>query len=60
VLIPKLLSSQNDFKNLLEKFKSFVNLNVELTTKIKQVKSKAPSSTTDDSLLKNNENLNLS
>jgi FtsZ-binding cell division protein ZapB len=53
----KLLSSQNDDKTLLEKFKTFANLNVELTTKIGQLKSKAPSSTIDDSLIKKNEKL---
>jgi hypothetical protein len=42
---------------LLEKFESFANLNVELITKIEQLESKAPSSTTDDSLVKKNEKL---
>jgi hypothetical protein len=55
VLKSKLLSSQNDYKNLLENLKSFANLNVELTTKIEQLESKAPSSTTDDRLVKKNE-----
>jgi hypothetical protein len=32
-----LLSSQNDYKNLLEKYESLANLNVELTTKIEQL-----------------------
>jgi hypothetical protein len=57
VLKSKLLSSQNDYKDFLENFKSFANLNVELTTKIEQLESKAPSSTTDDSLVKKNEKL---
>jgi hypothetical protein len=30
----KLISSQNDYKCLLEKFEKFANLNCELTTKI--------------------------
>jgi hypothetical protein len=42
---------------LLENLKSFANLNVELTTKIEQLESKTPSSTTDDSLVKKNEKL---
>jgi hypothetical protein len=53
----KLLSSQNDYKCLLEKFKTFANFNCELTNKIEQLESKAPSSTTDDSLVKKNEKL---
>jgi chromosome segregation ATPase len=53
----KLLSSQNDYKCLLEKFETFANLNCELTTKIDQLESKAPSSATDDSLVKKNEKL---
>jgi predicted nuclease with TOPRIM domain len=51
----KLLSTQNDYKFLLEKFETFANLTCELTTKIEQLESKAPSSTTDDSLVKKNE-----
>jgi hypothetical protein len=35
-------------------------LNCELTNKIEQLESNAPSSTTDDSLVKNNKNLRLS
>jgi chromosome segregation ATPase len=54
----KLISSQNDYKCLLEKFETFANLNCELTTKIEQLESHAPSSTTDDSLVKKNEKLN--
>jgi hypothetical protein len=42
---------------LLEKFETFANLNCELTTKIKQSESNAPSSITDDSLVKKNEKL---
>ena len=53
----KLISSQNDYKCLLEKFETFANLNCELTTKIEQLESHAPSSTTDDSLVKKNEKL---
>ena len=43
---------------MLVKFETFVDLNCELTTKIEQLESKAPSSTTDDSLIKKNEKLN--
>jgi FtsZ-binding cell division protein ZapB len=53
----KLISSQNDCKCLLEKFETFANLNCELTTKIEQLESDAPSSTIDDSLVKNYEKL---
>jgi hypothetical protein len=53
----KLISSQNDYKCLLEKFETFANFNCELTTKIEQLESNAPSSTTDDSLVKKNEKL---
>jgi hypothetical protein len=53
----KLISSQNYYKCLLGKFETFANLNCELTTKIKQLESNAPSSTTDDSLIKKNEKL---
>jgi hypothetical protein len=48
----KLISSKNDYKCLLENFETFANLNCELTTKIEQLESKAPSSITDDSLVK--------
>jgi hypothetical protein len=37
--------------------KSCAYLNCELTTKIEQLESKAPSSTIDDSLVKKNEKL---
>jgi hypothetical protein len=53
----KLISSQNDYKCLLEKFETFANFNCELTTKIEQLESNAPSSTTNDSLVKRNEKL---
>ena len=52
-----MISSQNNYKCLLEKFETFANLNCELTTKIKQLESKAPSSTTDGSLIKKNKKL---
>jgi chromosome segregation ATPase len=48
----KLISSQNDYKYLLEKFETFANLNCELSTKIEQLESNAPSSATDDDKLK--------
>jgi hypothetical protein len=53
----KLISSQNDYKGLLEKFETFVNLNCELSTKIELLESSAPSTTTDDGLIKKNEKL---
>jgi hypothetical protein len=53
----KLISSQNDYKCLLEKFETFSNLNCEITTKIEQLKSNATSSTIDDILIKKNEKL---
>jgi hypothetical protein len=56
----KLISSQNDYKGLLEKFETFVNLNCELSTKIEQLESSAPYTATDDGLIKKNENLRLS
>jgi FtsZ-binding cell division protein ZapB len=40
-----------------KKFETFANLNCELSTKIEQLESNAPSSTTDDSLVKKNEKL---
>jgi hypothetical protein len=49
----KLNISQNDYKCLLEKFETFANLNCELSTKIEQLESSAPSTATDDSLTKN-------
>jgi FtsZ-binding cell division protein ZapB len=52
-----LISSQNDYKGLLEKFETFANLNCELSTKIEQLESSAPSTTTNDGLIKKNEKL---
>jgi hypothetical protein len=54
-----LIISQNDYKGLLEKFKTFVNLNCELSTKIEQLESSAPSTATDDSLIKKMKKLRL-
>jgi hypothetical protein len=51
----KLISSQNDYKGLLEKFETFANLNNELSTKIELLESSAPSTATDDDLIKKNE-----
>jgi FtsZ-binding cell division protein ZapB len=42
---------------LLEKFETFENLNCELSTKIEQLESSAPSTATDDCLIKKNEKL---
>ena len=42
---------------MLEKYDTFSYLNVELTTKIEQLESKAPSSTIDDNIVKKNEKL---
>jgi FtsZ-binding cell division protein ZapB len=53
----KLISSQNDYKGLLEKFKTFANLNFELSTKIEQLESSATSTATYDGLIKKNEKL---
>jgi hypothetical protein len=53
----KLISSQNDYKGLLEKFEAFANLNCELSTKIEQLESSATSTTIDDGLIKKNEKL---
>jgi hypothetical protein len=53
----KLISSQNDYKGLLEKFEAFANLNCELSTKIEQLESSATSIATDDGLIKKNEKL---
>jgi FtsZ-binding cell division protein ZapB len=52
-----LISSQNDYKGLLEKIETFSNLNFELSTKIEQLESSAPSSATNDGLIKKNEKL---
>jgi FtsZ-binding cell division protein ZapB len=53
----KLISSQNDYKGLLEKFETFANLNCELSTKIEQIEYIAPSTATNDGLIKKNEKL---
>jgi hypothetical protein len=47
----KFISYQNDYKGLLENFETFTNLNCELSTKIEQLESSAPSTTTDDGLI---------
>jgi hypothetical protein len=51
----KLISSQNNYKGLLEKFEAFANLNCKLSTKIEQLESSAISIATDDGLIKKNE-----
>jgi hypothetical protein len=53
----KLISSQNDYKSLTEKFETFANLNSELSTKIELLESSAPSTATNDGLIKKNEKL---
>jgi hypothetical protein len=53
----KLISSQNDYKSLLENFETFANLNSELSTKLELLESSAPSTATDDGLIKKNEKL---
>jgi FtsZ-binding cell division protein ZapB len=53
----KLINSQNDYKGLLEKFETFENLNYEVSTKIEQLESSAPSTTIDGGLIKKNEKL---
>jgi hypothetical protein len=53
----KLISSQNDYNGLLEKFETYANLNSELSTKIELLESSAPSIVTDDGLIKKNEKL---
>jgi hypothetical protein len=53
----KLISSQNDYKGLLEKFETFANLNCELSNKIEQLEYSASSTATDDGLIKKNEKL---
>jgi hypothetical protein len=55
-----LISSQNDYKGLLEKFEAFANLNCELSTKIEQLEYSSPSTATDDGLIKRMKNLRLS
>jgi predicted nuclease with TOPRIM domain len=53
----KLISYQNDYKGLLEKFEISANLNCELSTKIEQLESSASSTAIDDGLIKKNEKL---
>jgi hypothetical protein len=53
----KLISSQDDYKCLLEKFETFANLNCELSTKIEQLESNAPFSATNNGLINKNEKL---
>jgi NACalpha-BTF3-like transcription factor len=53
----KLISSQDYYKCLLEKYETFANLNCELSTKIKQLESNDPSSAANDGLIKKNEKL---
>jgi FtsZ-binding cell division protein ZapB len=53
----KLISSQNNYKGLLEKIEAFVNLNCELSTKIEQLESSDTYTATDDGLIKKNEKL---
>jgi FtsZ-binding cell division protein ZapB len=53
----KSISSQNNYKGLIEQFETFANLNCELSTKIEQLESSAPSTATDDGLIKKNEKL---
>jgi predicted nuclease with TOPRIM domain len=53
----KLISSQNDYKGLLENFETFANFNCELSTKIEQLESSAPFTATDDGFIKKNEKL---
>jgi hypothetical protein len=53
----KLISSQNDYKSSTENFETFANLNSELSTKIELLESSAPSTATDDDLIKKNEKL---
>jgi hypothetical protein len=57
ILKSKLISSQNDYKCLLEKFETFANLNCELSTKIEPLETSAASTATDDGLVKRNEKL---
>jgi hypothetical protein len=56
----KLISSQDDYKCSLENFETFVNLNCEISTKIEQLESNAPSSAINDGLIKENEKLKVS
>jgi hypothetical protein len=56
----KLISSQNDYKGLLEKFETFANLNSELSTKIELLESSAHPLLLMIALLKRMKNLRLS
>jgi hypothetical protein len=56
----KLISSQNDYKCLLEKFETFANLNCELSTKIEQLETSAYPLLSMMALLKGMKNLRLS
>jgi hypothetical protein len=56
----KLISSQNDYKSLLENFETFSDLNCELSTKIEQLESSASSMLPMMALLKRMKNLRLS
>jgi hypothetical protein len=42
---------------LLENFETFANLNCELSTKIEQLETSAPSTAIDDGLVKRNDKL---
>ena len=56
----KLDSSQEAYKTLLEQYESFANLNVELSTKIEQLKASATTNActiNDEQLVKKNERL---
>ena len=56
----KLDSSQEVYKTLLEQYKNFANLNVELSTKIEQLKASATTNEctiNDEQLVKKNEKL---
>ena len=56
----KLDSSQGAYKNLLEQYENFANLNVELSTKIEQLKASATTNActiNDEQLVKKNEKL---
>ena len=56
----KLDSSQEAYKTLLEQYENFANLNVELSTKIEQLKASATTNTctiNDEQLVKKNKKL---
>ena len=57
MLQEKLDSSQEAYKTLLEQYETFVNLNIELSTKIEQFEASATTNTctiNDEQLLKKN------